>query len=77
MRPLLELAPENLWYDFGFVRPSVMASYAKAAPSRFCFASCAPQNDPAIELNLLRKHIPAELLAGVLGENFQDFLHPS
>jgi len=75
MRPLLDLAPENLWYDFGFVRPSVMASYAKAAPSRFCFASCAPQNDPALELNLLRTHIPAELFPGVLGENFKTFLN--
>lgn len=74
MAAVLDLAPGNVWYDFGFVRPSAMARYAAAAPGRFCFASCAPQNDADYELSLLRQQIPAEALPGILGGNFQTFL---
>jgi hypothetical protein len=52
----------------------VLASYAETAPTRFCFASCSPQNDQEFELDLLRTHIPPKLLAGVLGGNFLSFL---
>lgn len=74
MAAVLQFALPNVWYDFGFVRPGAMARYAAAAPGRFCFASCAPQNDAAYELNLLRQQIPADSLPGILGGNFQTFL---
>jgi len=75
MLPLLGLRLPNLWFDSGFVRPSGLRLYAEAAPDRFCFASCSPQNDLRLELELLEDALPESLRPAVLGENFLWFLN--
>jgi predicted TIM-barrel fold metal-dependent hydrolase len=76
MAPILQAAPANLWYDSGFVRPSAFARYAAAAPDRFCFASCAPQNDFGFEWTMLRDLLPYDQFSAIHGDNFQRFLEP-
>lgn len=72
--PLLAQRMPNLWFDTGFVRPGALAAYAQAAPDRLCFASCSPQNDLALERQLLTEAVPEPLRVPILGSNFLRFL---
>lgn len=77
MLPLLRLRLPNLWCDTGFVRPSALQTYAAEAPDRVCFASRSPQNDLYLERELLTESVANELLPGILGTNFLNFLQRS
>lgn len=56
---VLEAAPPNLWFDLSFVRPFGMAALGEAArDDRFIWASGAPRNDAALELQHFDAHWP-------------------
>ncbi|MCC6679940.1 MAG: amidohydrolase family protein [Phycisphaeraceae bacterium] len=75
MPAVLALGLNNLWYEISLVRPWAVARYGQLmGDDRLIFASSAPRNDPATELNLLNIHWPIREHPGTYANNLRRLL---
>lgn len=66
---------ENLWFETSLVRPWAAAAYAKLLRwPAIVFGSSAPRNDPAYELERLRRELPLEAYPEIYGETLAQLL---
>lgn len=70
MPAVLKMKLENLWYELSFVRPWAIPGYAaKGDEARLIFATSAPRNDPAFELQQANRFWPIAEHPGTYGGN--------
>lgn len=68
--------PDNLWFELSLARPWAASGYVElAGADRLIWASGAPRNQPAFELEQLRSRLDAQAAPAILGTNAATLLN--
>jgi uncharacterized protein len=75
MSVVFGLAPQNVWFELGLVRPFAMSAYGQIADEgRLVFGTSAPRNDPIIEIEQFDRHWPIADHPGTYGDNLAELI---